>query len=242
MTDARPGSDVVAEAFATIAATLAAETTMEGLLERVASLAVKTIDPCDMASVMTRTDGQAVTIAASDPLAAQIDEFQFEAGEGPCLDAMDDGVSHYVGDLEHDPRWRRFGPAASAVGINSVLVVPLNRDEHDGVLNFYAELSEAFGAHDRAFGAIFAVHAGLALSHQHRENERDAAGAAQLRNALVTRELIGQAQGILMEREHITASKAFDILREASQHLNVKLRDVAQGVVDTGSDPDTGTR
>ena len=57
----------------------------------------------------------------------------------------------------------------------------------------------------------------------------------------MTRELIGQAQGILMERERVTASKAFDILRRASQHLNVKLRDVAQGIVDTGSDPDTGT-
>jgi AmiR/NasT family two-component response regulator len=58
--------------------------------------------------------------------------------------------------------------------------------------------------------------------------------------ALGTRELIGQAQGILMEREHITSQQAFDILRRASQHLNIKLREVAQDLVDTGERPSDG--
>ena len=62
-----------------------------------------------------------------------------------------------------------------------------------------------------------------------------------LRHALVTRELVGQAQGILMEREHITADQAFGILRRASQNLNVKLREVAQDLVDTGERPETGS-
>jgi AmiR/NasT family two-component response regulator len=57
---------------------------------------------------------------------------------------------------------------------------------------------------------------------------------------LGTRETIGEALGILMERERITADQAFDVLRRASQHLNVKLRDIAQNLVDTGETPNTG--
>jgi AmiR/NasT family two-component response regulator len=81
--------------------------------------------------------------------------------------------------------------------------------------------------------------AGLAYSTAltHEEDERR---EANLHAALATREIIGQAQGILMEREHLTSVQAFDILRRASQHLNRKLRDVAQNLVDTGERPDTG--
>jgi AmiR/NasT family two-component response regulator len=81
--------------------------------------------------------------------------------------------------------------------------------------------------------------AGLAFAaaRSHEEEERK---SAQLHSALATREMIGQAQGILMERERISPDQAFDILRRASQHLNLKLRDVAQALVDTGDRPDTG--
>jgi AmiR/NasT family two-component response regulator len=81
--------------------------------------------------------------------------------------------------------------------------------------------------------------AGIALSLA-RAYEEQARLAENLRQALMSREVVGQAQGILMEREHITAEQAFDILRRASQHLNVKLRQVAQDLVDTGERPRTG--
>jgi AmiR/NasT family two-component response regulator len=82
--------------------------------------------------------------------------------------------------------------------------------------------------------------AGFACStaRAHEEEERR---AENLHAALVTRELIGQAQGILIERERITGDQAFHILRQASQHLNVKLREVAQDLIDTGERPDTGS-
>jgi AmiR/NasT family two-component response regulator len=79
----------------------------------------------------------------------------------------------------------------------------------------------------------------LALGER-RQHNHDAATEAQLRQALAMRDVIGQAQGILMERDRISARQAFDVLRRASQHLNIKLRDVAQALVDTGEDPDTG--
>ena len=86
---------------------------------------------------------------------------------------------------------------------------------------------------------ILASLASLALSvaHTHEDEERR---AENLNAALRTREIIGEASGILMERERITADQAFDILRRASQHLNIKLREVAQNLVDTGESPDTG--
>jgi AmiR/NasT family two-component response regulator len=82
--------------------------------------------------------------------------------------------------------------------------------------------------------------AGFACSTA-RSHEDDERRTENLHAALVTRELIGQAQGILIERERISADQAFHVLRQASQHLNVKLREVAQDLVDTGERPDTGS-
>ncbi len=108
-----------------------------------------------------------------------------------------------------------------------------------GALNLYARFPLAFGAVDRARGLVLAGLAGLALSVAEAHDE-ELRRAENLRQALITRQLIGQAQGILMERERITAEQAFDILRRASQHLNTKLREVAQELVETGERPSTG--
>jgi hypothetical protein len=122
-----------------------------------------------------------------------------------------------------------------------VLALPLLADAQHGALNLYARYPSAFGVVDRAKAAILVSMANLALrlAHSHEDEERR---AANLHAALSSRETIGEALGILIERERITAQQAFDILRRASQHLNVKLREVAQNLVDTGEDPDTGER
>lgn len=106
-----------------------------------------------------------------------------------------------------------------------------------GALNLYARYPQAFGVIDRAKGLMLA---GLALSSAETHDAEDRR-ATNLQAALQSREVIGQAQGILMERERITPAQAFDILRRASQHLNIKLRDVAQALVDTGERPWTGS-
>ena len=106
-------------------------------------------------------------------------------------------------------------------------------------MNLYARIPEAFGATDRAKGTILAALAGAAIGAASQRDEVQSQNM-NLKNTLVSRELIGQAQGILMERERVSADQAFDILRRASQHLNEKLRDVAQNLVDTGESPDTG--
>src|SRR5262249_24781743 len=106
------------------------------------------------------------------------------------------------------------------------------------------ELPGAFGILDRAKAVILASHASTALDAAATRVRDSDASDRYLRAALDSRGVIGQAQGILMERERITAEQAFDVLRRASQDLNVKLRDVAQRLVDTGEDPrsDPGPR
>ena len=130
---------------------------------------------------------------------------------------------------------------AAAAGIRSVLALPLVANSQPAALNLYARYPAAFGVIDRSKAALLASLAGLALSvaHSHEDEERR---AANLQTALSSRETIGAAMGILMERERITADQSFDVLRRASQHLNLKLREVAQNLIDTGEDPDTGQR
>jgi GAF domain-containing protein len=210
-------------------------------LNQVANLSVVTIEACDFAGIFLVKGGELETTAHTDPHVVEIDELQQHFGQGPCLDAVAHGITVYADELAGDPRWSEFGPEAVARGIRSVLAVPLLGDGSTvGALNLYARFRQAFGVVDRARGLLLAALGGLAASAA-RTHEHEARRAENLHAALGTRELIGQAQGILIERERITADQAFGILRQASQHLNIKLREVAQNLVDTGERPDVGT-
>lgn len=212
--------------------------TVEGVLNRVVGLAGETIDGCDEAGIFVVVDERVITTAWSDPIVVTLDELQFETDEGPCLDAVSERRTFYAQDLGQDQRWPSFGRAATEAGMRSLIAFPMST-HHLSALNLYARLPDAFGATDRAKGAIFATLAGLALDSA-EDRADDEKRTANLHLALRTREVIGQAQGILMEREHITADHAFEVLRRASQHLNVKLREVAETLVQTGETPETG--
>jgi GAF domain-containing protein len=206
-------------------------------LASVVELAVATIDGCDFAGVFL-LDGDIVTTPVhTDPFVVEIDALQNQFGQGPCLDAIRHRLIFYADDLSTDLRWPRFAPSAAAKGIRSVLALPLTSDAQPGVLNLYAHFPVAFGVVDRAKASVLASLASLALSvaHSHEDEERR---SENLHAALITREIIGKAMGILMERERISTDQAFDILRRASQRLNIKLKEVAQKLVDTGEDPE----
>lgn len=239
MTASEPAGDDLATAFATVATVLAGATTVEELAALIVSLAVSTIEGCDLAGVMAHQGGRAVTLAASEEPVRALDELQVEADEGPCLDVLGGRPAEYAADLATGDRWPRFGAQAARAGVRSLLAVAVGADDSPAALNLYARLPDAFGPVDRGQAAIFATHARLAIGERRRHNH-EAETEAQLRQALAMRDVIGQAQGILMERDRISARQAFEVLRRASQHLNIKLRDVAQTLVDTGEDPDTG--
>ena len=208
-------------------------------LSSIVELAVATIEGCDFAGVFLIEGDEITTPVHTDPLVAEIDALQHRSGQGPCLDAVAHRLIFYANDLERDLRWLRFAPLARQAGIRSVLALPLSSDSQMGALNLYSRYPAAFGVDGRAKAAILVSMASLALSvaHSHEDEERR---SANFQTALGSRETIGQAMGILMERERITAEAAFVILRRASQHLNIKLREVARNLIDTGEDPDTG--
>jgi hypothetical protein len=226
----------VAQHLADIARILLAPSTVSDTLNLIVTMAVASIDGCDEAGLceLTHGGGQSVPTSA---LVAELDDLQTSLGEGPCLDVLGGQDSVYVDDLQDSVTWPRFAPLAAQAGLRSALAYRLfTGPETLGALLMYARLPAAFNATDRAQGLIFATHASMALSvAQSQASERGR--TTNLQTALLSREIIGQAQGILMERERITADQAFDLLRRSSQHLNVKLRDVAQELVDTGSVP-----
>ena len=236
------GEDATAELSGTISKTVEAlfsEGSVSDTLNQLVALAVATVEGCDYAGIFVAEGAAVSTPYSTDPVVIELDDIQRHTGEGPCLDAMaQDGV-FYADDLSDDPRWPRFGQDAVAAGVRSLLAVPLPVNGAPGALNLYARYPQAFGVIDRGRATLLAAMAGMAFSSA-RTHEDEERRAANLQAALATREMIGQAQGILMERERITPDQAFDILRRASQHLNVKLRDVAQSLVDTGERPDTG--
>jgi GAF domain-containing protein len=208
-------------------------------LSSVVELAVATIDGCDFAGLFLVVGDGVTTPVQTDPVVAKIDALQHLTGEGPCLDAVAHRLIFYVDDLGRDLRWLHFAPLATDAGIRSVLALPLSSDAQFGALSLYSRYPAAFGVDGRAKAAILVQLASLALSiaHTHEDEERR---AANFHAALGSRETIGEALGILMEREHITSEEAFAILRRASQHLNIKLREVARNLIVTGEDPDTG--
>ena len=235
----RDPTTALAADFSETARILFAAGSVTDTLAQVVELAVTTIEGCDSAGIFLLEKDMVTSPVHTDPVVDTIDALQHETGEGPCLDAIADRLIFYADDVADDPRWPRFGPQASAAGIRSVLALPLTTNGSLGALNLYARYPAAFGVVDRAKGVILASLAGLAVSAAH-SHEDEELRAQNLNAALATREVIGQAQGILMERERISAAQAFDILRRASQHLNRKLRDVAQDFVDTGARPETG--
>jgi hypothetical protein len=228
-----------ANSFSETARILFAAGSVTNTLLSVVELAVSTIEGCDFAGLFLIDAGTVTTPVHTDPLVVVVDSLQRQTNEGPCLDAIAQRLIHYADDLDKDQRWPHFAPQATRAGVRSVLALPLLADAQHGALNLYARYPSAFGVVDRAKAAILVSMANLALrlAHSHENEERR---AANLHAALSSRETIGEAMGILMERERITPEQAFDVLRRASQHLNLKLREVAQNLIDTGEDPDVG--
>lgn len=222
--------------LADVARVLLSPASVQQTLQRIVAFAVASIDPCDE-SALCRVAGGSAPAPFTSQRVAELDRLQTAFGEGPCIDTLSGADSVYAADLVVEPRWPLFAPRAVDCGVRSVLAYRLFDGSGTlGALQLYATVPGAFELIERTQGLIFAAVAGMAIAVA--EGSAAQAGRnANLEAALVSRELIGQAQGILMEREKITAEQAFDHLRRSSQQLNLKLRDVAQELIDTGAVP-----
>jgi GAF domain-containing protein len=203
-------------------------------LQRIVDLAVATVPGCDHAGISMVHGRRIATPAASDSVALRLDATQMESGQGPCLDAIADDQIFRCDDLAAETRWPAFSARASAeTGVVSMLAIRLfARGRILGALNLMSSRRAAFDDDALAVAALFASLAAVALSSAQAEEG--------LKLALRSRDVIGQAKGILMERHGITDQEAFDRLSWASQHLNVRLSEVAERVVFTGESPDEG--
>jgi len=215
----------IAETFARVARLLVAEEGMERTLSKIAELAVETIDGCEHAGMSLVQRGRIHTPGSSDELAKGLDAIQEEVGQGPCLDALRDHEVFQVDRLAEEQRWPLFARrAADETGVASILSFRLFAEEDTmGSLNLYSKKPAAFDDEARMLGAVFAAHAAVAMSSARKEE--------QLREALQSRDVIGQAKGLLMARENVSSDEAFEMLKKASQRLNVKLTAIATRVV-----------
>lgn len=220
----------MATQLAQVALSLQAEPDLAETLRAAVDAAVLNIPGADHAGITLVSRQGVQTPAATGELVQRIDRIQYSTGQGPCLDAIREHGTVLVDDLTTDQRWPLFASRAAAEGVKSMLAFQLFVRDHElGALNLYSVRIGAFDAHDEAVGLLLASHAAVAL-----------VGAQQQQSLLAgldTRDLIGQAKGMLMERYRIPADRAFALLIRLSQDNNVRLADVATQVVTSGLDP-----
>jgi GAF domain-containing protein len=210
--------------------------TLETALRRVADLAVASVGSCDACGVSLVMNDKVSTSVATHEVAQRADDHQYRTDEGPCLEAVRTGEIYKIDDMSGETRWPHFAPRAAQEGVTSSYSMPLVVGGRIlGALNLYS-LHSRFGADDERVGQAFARQAAIALANaQAYQKTRDLVD--QLNEALQSRDVIGQAKGILMERHRLTAPQAFAVLVRASSHTNRKLFDIAEELTSTGSMP-----
>ncbi|HKE68769.1 MAG TPA: GAF and ANTAR domain-containing protein [Nocardioidaceae bacterium] len=220
--------------FARLAEALQAAPTPAATAEEIVVYVCGQLDANHGGLTLIRSGRRLETVAATDALVEKADLLQYELSEGPCRDSSWHRETLLSSDLADDPRWPEWASTVSAMGVASVLAVELTSvdDRRIGSINVYWTRRREFTPDDIAFANIFARHAALALAESMNE--------AGLNTALDTRKLIGQAQGILMERYGLDEARAFEVLRRYSQDHNVKLRQVAEHLIANRQLPPSG--
>lgn len=229
------GLDALAVQFSELARGLQQQDDPHRTLVEIVRAAVALIPGCDEGSISVVLARRHVSSqAASGELPRVVDRLQEETGQGPCLDAAYQQETVRVADMANEQRWPLFATRASDAGAAGMLSFQLYVEgDNLGALNLYSRHAGAFDDESEHVGLLFAAHAAIAYSAVQRQ--------AGLARSVATRQLIGQAEGILMERHKLTSDEAFALLVRVSQNGNVKLRDVAEQLVRSGSLGDVAT-
>lgn len=215
-----------------LAGLLMSTDSFEQLLQGVAELAVRVIDPVATCGITLAQDDRVITIASADALASQLDEQQYEHESGPCLQALTSGEVVEAADLVTEERWEGYPTIAMAHGILAILSNPLIVEGKPvGVLNLYARSPRAFSAVDRQLAGLLAGQAAIVVTAALRHYD-EVTLSDHLRIALSSRSVIDQAIGIVMAQRRCGPEVAFATLRTISQRRNIKLRTVAAELVD----------
>jgi GAF domain-containing protein len=209
---------------------LAPPRSIEDILAEVTSAAVELIDGADTAGILVvKDDGGFESLATTSEVPHQLDILQMTFGEGPCVQAALADTMVRTNDFRTESRWPQYSPAVVEAGVLSGLSFKLyTADRSAGALNLFGFEPVSWDTEDETIGGVLAAHAASAILANQQER--------QLKTALRSRDRIGQAKGIIMERFGVDDLQAFNMLRQLSQEQNVKLNDLAQRVIETRSD------
>ena len=205
----------------------------DATLVAIVGAAVRLIPGCDGGSVSVVLGRRTVLSQAPSGLLPQVvDAIQEETQQGPCMDAVYEQHTVRVSDMANEPRWPLFTARALDAGAAGMLSFQLYVEGDSlGALNLFSRTAGSFTDHSEHVGLMFASHAAIAYAAIQR--------LAKMRQTVETRQFIGQAQGILMERRKITGEESFALLTKASQEGNLKLREIADGLILSGELPET---
>lgn len=194
-------------------------------LSGVTAACVELVDGADHADILVISNpDEFESLAPTSPVPVELDKVQQKFGEGPCIAAAVGESPIRCDDLRDEQRWPRFAEKARDAGVLSSLSFQLiTHDSRHVALNVFGCQANGFGPEAEALCAMFATHAALALIAEDKQ--------LQFGSALAGRDIIGQAKGMIMERFHVDAVRAFDLLRTLSQQGNVKLAGVAAEIV-----------
>lgn len=210
--------------FAEVATLLHSQTSVESTVELIAQLGGEALGCMDTGVLKVGPQFEIKKLAATSDLVSTDVHAHISTGESPSIDVIRKSQPAISFDTAKDQTYPRWGRFVAEFGLRSVLCVPLATVDHVyGSLNFYGVTINAFCQGDLNHVNLFARHAALAWDAVHKRTN--------LQLAVETHEIVGQAQGILMERYKMDADRAFDYLRRQSEHQNIKLRKVAEGVV-----------
>jgi hypothetical protein len=205
-----------------------AETDFESALREINATTVLSVPGAQYAGVTrVSSEAQVTTLAPTHAYPQWLDDVQRDVNQGPCLSAAWNQHVIRIDDLAQDDRWPKYRDAAlQRTPVRSVVSFQLFGDAKNiAALNLYAEPARAFDDESIELGLIFAANTTVAWNMLRRHE--------QFSSALASRDLIGQAKGILMERFGINALAAFELLRKLSQESNTKLADIATRLIDT---------
>ncbi len=183
---------------------------------------------CDHASLLVLDNDRYVTVGASDALARNIDQMELEAGDGPCLDAIEEETPQIDTDLTTAPHWPKLAarlleetPVRGAMGFRLLV-----NKRKGAALNLFSDTPNMFDDESAGRAAVLASFASVAINAVAKGED-----AASLRRGLLSNREIGKAVGMLMLLHDLSEDEAFDLLRRHSQALNIKLADVAREVI-----------
>lgn len=224
-----PRNHDLAQRMAELARASAAPRSVGDVLSDVTAAAKELIPGADTAGVLlVGKGGRFDSVAGTSDLPHRLDELQMAFQEGPCVEAALDELIVRTEDFRSEQRWPKYSAAVVKIGVLSGLSLKLyTADRTAGALNLFSFRPNAFDAEDETTGVVLAAHAAAAILAS-RQGE-------QLESALSTRDRIGQAKGIIMERFGVDDVQAFEMLRRLSQDSNTRLIDIAQQVIDTRS-------